>query len=631
MQLMTGVVPRLQALSREGEYGRTRINQYTRYLTVPLALLQAYGYLAILSSQTGIVDRLRHPEPGHADPDGHPAGRHDPGDVDRRTDHRARHRQRHQLHHLCRHRGARAAGRRRPTSSNPDIAGGIAFVILALVVVAVIVYIQEGQRRIPIQYAAASAAGACTRVAPRSCRCASTRPASSRSSSRSASCCSRRRSRPTSQTPPGTPPEQLTIVNQIADGHRQLPEPAGHPVHHLLLPADHGLHVLLHGLHVQAGRDGRPAAQERRLHPGHPAGRADARLPVKGGLPLSLAGAFFLAIVAVSPLILPASFPARLRCRRLRPRRHGAADRGVGGGRDDEADRGAADDAQLRGLHPLKVYVMVGGPGAGKGTQAALAGRATGPGPRRQSGDLFRDNICAKARRSARRSQELHRARRAGARRPDHPMVEQRARPARRRRGRHPRRLPAHARAGRGARRDARSAGQPGRPAVLYRRCRPRRADPPPVRPLAVPRKTTEHVYHADARRPRWPASATSTARRSYQRDGRQARDHSGPPGAAAAADVRGRRLLRRHKACCSTVDGDQPIDEVTDALLRAIAQPATLSTMFGDRRVTLKSRAQIEKMAVAGASRGRRPRSHGERGQARRRPHSSSTASPRR
>src|SRR5688500_7519095 len=49
MQLMTGVVPRLQALSREGEYGRNRINQYTRYLTVPLALLQAYGYLAILN------------------------------------------------------------------------------------------------------------------------------------------------------------------------------------------------------------------------------------------------------------------------------------------------------------------------------------------------------------------------------------------------------------------------------------------------------------------------------------------------------------------------------------------------------------------------------------------------------
>jgi preprotein translocase subunit SecY len=45
MQLMTGVVPSLQALSREGEYGRNKINQYTRYLTVPLAVLQAYGVL----------------------------------------------------------------------------------------------------------------------------------------------------------------------------------------------------------------------------------------------------------------------------------------------------------------------------------------------------------------------------------------------------------------------------------------------------------------------------------------------------------------------------------------------------------------------------------------------------------
>jgi len=50
MQLMTGVVPSLQALQREGEYGRTKINQYTRYLSVPMALLQAYGFLALLSA-----------------------------------------------------------------------------------------------------------------------------------------------------------------------------------------------------------------------------------------------------------------------------------------------------------------------------------------------------------------------------------------------------------------------------------------------------------------------------------------------------------------------------------------------------------------------------------------------------
>ena len=51
MQLMTGVIPQLQALQREGEYGRNKINQYTRYLAVPMALLQSYGFLALLNSQ----------------------------------------------------------------------------------------------------------------------------------------------------------------------------------------------------------------------------------------------------------------------------------------------------------------------------------------------------------------------------------------------------------------------------------------------------------------------------------------------------------------------------------------------------------------------------------------------------
>src|ERR671917_763073 len=51
MQLMTGVIPSLQALQREGEYGRNKINQYTRYLSVPMAMLQAYGFLALLNAQ----------------------------------------------------------------------------------------------------------------------------------------------------------------------------------------------------------------------------------------------------------------------------------------------------------------------------------------------------------------------------------------------------------------------------------------------------------------------------------------------------------------------------------------------------------------------------------------------------
>src|SRR3989344_4361333 len=37
MQLLTMIMPNLEALSKEGEYGRQMINQYTRYLTIPLS------------------------------------------------------------------------------------------------------------------------------------------------------------------------------------------------------------------------------------------------------------------------------------------------------------------------------------------------------------------------------------------------------------------------------------------------------------------------------------------------------------------------------------------------------------------------------------------------------------------
>ncbi|MFM7084323.1 MAG: preprotein translocase subunit SecY [Hyphomicrobium sp.] len=43
IQIMTSVTPKLEALKKEGESGRKQINQYTRYLTVILATLQAYG------------------------------------------------------------------------------------------------------------------------------------------------------------------------------------------------------------------------------------------------------------------------------------------------------------------------------------------------------------------------------------------------------------------------------------------------------------------------------------------------------------------------------------------------------------------------------------------------------------
>lgn len=60
MQLMTYVVPKLEELSKEGEYGQEKINQYTRMLTIPLAILQSLGMYFILKSQSiiPVIDTL---------------------------------------------------------------------------------------------------------------------------------------------------------------------------------------------------------------------------------------------------------------------------------------------------------------------------------------------------------------------------------------------------------------------------------------------------------------------------------------------------------------------------------------------------------------------------------------------
>ena len=56
MQLATQIYPKLEELQKEGEYGRRKINQYTRYMTLPLAVLQSVGMYALLRSQGLIAD-----------------------------------------------------------------------------------------------------------------------------------------------------------------------------------------------------------------------------------------------------------------------------------------------------------------------------------------------------------------------------------------------------------------------------------------------------------------------------------------------------------------------------------------------------------------------------------------------
>jgi preprotein translocase subunit SecY len=138
-------------------------------------------------------------------------------------------------------------------------------VILALAVVAVIVYIQEGQRRIPIQYASrvrgrrmyqggatflplrVNQAGVIPIIFAVSILLFPTQIASYFQAA-------------------GHTAEQLTIVNQIAAGIVNFLSPQGIPTSSST-SCYHGLHVLLHRLHLQARRDGRPAAQERGFIP----------------------------------------------------------------------------------------------------------------------------------------------------------------------------------------------------------------------------------------------------------------------------------------------------------------------------------------------------------------------------
>lgn len=59
MQLMTMAIPQVEALAKEGDYGRRKINQYTRYLTVPLAFLQSYGMITLLQrSEFQVIDDM---------------------------------------------------------------------------------------------------------------------------------------------------------------------------------------------------------------------------------------------------------------------------------------------------------------------------------------------------------------------------------------------------------------------------------------------------------------------------------------------------------------------------------------------------------------------------------------------
>ncbi len=306
MQLMTGVVPRLTALSREGEYGRTKINQYTRYLTVPLALLQAYGYLAILYNSGAVTDfdilsvtTISQMITLAA------------GTVLAMW-----------IGEVITERGigngisflifagivARIPQGAAAFLSSPDIAAGIAFGLLAIVVVAVIVYIQEGQRRIPIQYASrvrgrrmyqggatflplrVNQAGVIPIIFAVSILLFPTQIASYFA------------------TPPATDPASATIINQIADAVVSFLSPQGIPyiVGYFLLTM--GFTYFYTAFTFKPDETADQLRKNGGFIPGIRPGAPTRDYLGKVVYRLSLAGAIFLAIIAVSPIIVSRFF-----------------------------------------------------------------------------------------------------------------------------------------------------------------------------------------------------------------------------------------------------------------------------------------------------------------------------------
>jgi preprotein translocase subunit SecY len=152
MQLMQGVIPSLGELAREGEYGRNKINQYTRMLTVPMAFAQGYGFSVLLASNQVIPSN-----PFFSFETLSLLISFTAGTILLMW-----------LGELISERGlgngisfiifAGIVGRI-PHQAGPIVTGPdgflriIPFAIIAIIVIAGVVFINEGQRRIPVQYA----------------------------------------------------------------------------------------------------------------------------------------------------------------------------------------------------------------------------------------------------------------------------------------------------------------------------------------------------------------------------------------------------------------------------------------------------------------------------------------------
>ncbi len=154
MQLLVPIIPQLEELAKEGERGRQKINLYTNILTVPLAALQAWGQSTLLA-RAGVL-----PNFGFSGPNLLPTLATivalTSGTVFAMW-----------LGELITEEGvgngisliifggivARVPTRLGQMIQAGNYTGVLVFFIVTIITVAAIVFVQEGQRRIPVQYA----------------------------------------------------------------------------------------------------------------------------------------------------------------------------------------------------------------------------------------------------------------------------------------------------------------------------------------------------------------------------------------------------------------------------------------------------------------------------------------------
>ena len=149
-----------QALRKEGETGRKKLNQYTRYLTVMITLVQGYLAMRGLESQSRPPGHQCRGPAGPAVRDRRhrqPCRRHLVPDVDRRADHQPRHRQRRLADHHGGHRRSTSAGvsascSRAAAPARSTACWSSAIIALSVALVLFICFMERAQRRVLIQY-----------------------------------------------------------------------------------------------------------------------------------------------------------------------------------------------------------------------------------------------------------------------------------------------------------------------------------------------------------------------------------------------------------------------------------------------------------------------------------------------